>query len=247
MIVDIVARDLRPGDVTGGRTIAEVHPSNPTTRYRFVDNRRNATVVFRTVASDQPMRVDRDTSQAPTNQHAQEATNIMATATKTPAKRAPRKTTPVVNTKPKAKTPAKPTRPTTPRASTKPVEVVDGKTRLSRLAAAKTETAKLKAWEAKGSKGRRPATPNLDALEAESKTDRKPGGAKKGPVSTGAGRTLGVHTKGGKSLTDDEVRRWIAKHPDLSWSASTDAIRESGRSCSNARFRRILAEVESGK
>lgn len=42
----------------------------------------------------------------------------------------------------------------------------DAAARLERANRAKDEARRLKAWEDKGSKGRRPATPNLDALNA---------------------------------------------------------------------------------
>lgn len=51
----------------------------------------------------------------------------------------------------------------------------------------------------------------------------------------------------GKRLTEDEVVQWInrtrAADPGASWVKMTKAIRAAGRSCSNARFRRILGTI----
>lgn len=54
-----------------------------------------------------------------------------------------------------------------------------------------------------------------------------------------------------KRLTEDEVVQWINRtrqsDPAASWVKMTKAIRATGRSCSNARFRRILATIEAPK
>jgi hypothetical protein len=72
--------------------------------------------------------------------------------------------------------------------------------RQHRLTAARGETMVVKRWKKAGSKGDRPATPNLDAIEAES-GDRTPSGAKKVRKRTAKASTARKQTSG-SSTTD---------------------------------------------
>jgi hypothetical protein len=81
------------------------------------------------------------------------------------------------------------------------------KDRAKRLAAAKREAAKLVRWKEQGYPGgrdARPATVNLDALEAESAKPHKPTGAKRKPrKATGKAKaTAGRERKSGSSATE---------------------------------------------
>lgn len=77
----------------------------------------------------------------------------------------------------------------------KAIDVVDAKTKRARNLAARDEAARVKAWTDKGGKGRRPATPNLDAVNHDAANPPAPPkrGRKAAPV-----KIAGVATSSGK-------------------------------------------------
>lgn len=117
----------------------------------------------------------------------------------------------------------------------KPVASED---RLERLALAKKEHTALKQWKAAGAdKAKRPATPNIDALEKISNGE-KPRKAK----STKASRVR---------LSDAELdvlmAAYIKAHPDTSMSATLGGLRSQGHSVQGSRCRESYRRVIKAK
>ena len=92
------------------------------------------------------------------------------TASKTPAKKATTTT---------RKAPAAKKAPTTKAAPAAAIEVVDAKTRVARTAAAKAEHKSLAEWDKSDKKAPKPATPNLDAMNADHAAGKKAGAPRK--------------------------------------------------------------------
>ena len=107
------------------------------------------------------------------------ATARKTTTQKAPATKATRTATkaPAARKSPAKKAPA--AKATTKAAPTTAIDVVDAKTRVARTAAAKDEHKALSEWTKNGKKGPQPATPNLDAMNADHAAGKKAGPAKK--------------------------------------------------------------------
>lgn len=127
--------------------------------------------------------------------------------------------------------------------------------------AAAREDAALKAWQKGGSKGERPATPTLDAINGTFTAGKAKGkGAPKkrrvqGPLAAETQRVRVAaqnHRGKGKALTDAEVitliKKLHAKHPDAGWREVREYVYwVEGVAMGAARWDYLWAHVIDGK
>lgn len=112
-----------------------------------------------------------------------------------------------------------------------------------RYAVAKAERAALKEWEAKGSKGKRPATPALDAIAAEHQQIGRTGtGAKKT-----ARKASGERAPRADRIPAEDVLAYIKEALHNGYDRSPKELHrlfaEAGNSCNGRRFQRLCAAV----
>lgn len=133
--------------------------------------------------------------------------------------------------------------------------------RSERLKLAKSEHAMLKAWIADGEKPPRPATPNLDAINAEhASAARKPNGAKAAPKSkrsSSTSATRGANAvpaegfrfyRNGKRYTDRDNGRLsnIAARAKISATELRDVLAQAGVKLDGPLSKSFKVSVSSG-